>query len=61
MWVVPNLVTHQTGFMDANLGSQAPLSTQQSVSRCLSFVSRSTAEDSGKFWSLDGLKEAVTD
>ncbi len=40
---------------------QAPLSTEQSVSRCLSFVSRSTVEDSGKFWSLDGLKEPVTD
>ncbi len=38
---------------------KAPLSVEESISRCLSFVSRSTVEDSGKFWSLDGLREPV--
>ncbi len=44
--------------METNV-SKAPLSVEESISRCLSFVSRSTAEDSGKFWSLDGLREPV--
>ena len=45
--------------METNI-SKAPLSAQESISRSLSFVSRSTVEDSGKFFSLDGLSEAVT-
>jgi len=41
-------------------GAYAPLQPEESISRCLSFINRSTTADSGKFWSLDGLSEAVT-
>jgi len=41
-------------------GSYAPLQPEESISRCLSFVNRSTINDSGKFWSLDGSPEAIT-
>jgi len=50
----------QTELAGEELQQQAPLTTEQSISRCLSFVQRSTVDDSGKFWSLDGLKEGVT-
>ncbi|KAF2663859.1 NAD(P)-binding protein [Microthyrium microscopicum] len=50
------------GFVQTDMAGEleAPLTPQQSISRCLSFVSRSTAEHSGQFWSLDGIKEGVT-
>jgi len=51
----------QTELAGEELAKMAPLTAEESISRCLSFVQRSTADDSGKFWSLDGLKEAVTD
>jgi len=51
----------QTELAGDELAKQAPLTAEQSISRCLSFAQRSTTDDSGKFWSLDGLKEAVTD
>jgi len=51
----------QTELAGDELAKAAPLTAQQSISRCLSFVQRSTTNDSGKFWSLNGLKEAVTD
>jgi len=51
----------QTELAGEELAQQAPLTVEQSISRCLSFVQRSTTDDSGKFWSLDGLKEPVTD
>lgn len=41
-------------------GAYAPLQPEESISRCLSFVNRSTIDDSGKFWSLDGSPEALT-
>ncbi|KFX99382.1 hypothetical protein V490_01819 [Pseudogymnoascus sp. VKM F-3557] len=41
-------------------GSYAPLQADESISRCLSFVNRSTINDSGKFWSLDGNPEGVS-
>ncbi|KAH6975178.1 hypothetical protein BKA56DRAFT_733503 [Ilyonectria sp. MPI-CAGE-AT-0026] len=54
------------GWVKTELGPEevqqyAPLTPYKSISRCLSFVYRSNSDDSGKFWSLDGLKEAVTD
>jgi hypothetical protein len=39
---------------------QAPLQPEESISQCLKFVNRSTAADSGKFFTLDGREEAVT-
>ncbi|KAL7758416.1 hypothetical protein ACKLNR_010843 [Fusarium oxysporum f. sp. zingiberi] len=54
------------GWVKTELGPEevqqyAPLTPYKSISRCLSFVYRSNSDDSGKFWSLDGLKDAVTD
>ncbi|KAH7137863.1 short chain dehydrogenase [Dactylonectria macrodidyma] len=54
------------GWVKTELGPEevqryAPLTPYKSISRCLNFVYRSNSDDSGKFWSLDGLKEAVTD
>lgn len=48
-----------TDLAGEEMAKQAPLTPDQSISRSLSFVQRATAEHSGKFWSLDGLKEAV--
>jgi hypothetical protein len=39
---------------------QAPLQPKESISQCLKFVNRSTAADSGKFFTLDGREEAAT-
>ncbi|KAE8444328.1 hypothetical protein EG329_000638 [Mollisiaceae sp. DMI_Dod_QoI] len=41
-------------------GAYAPLQPEESISKCLSFINRSTPADSGKFWTLDGRLEAAT-
>jgi len=41
------------------MGTYAPLQPEESISRCLSFVNRSTMDHSGKFWSLDGSPEPL--
>jgi len=48
-----------TDLAGAGTGQYAPLQPEESISRCLSFVNRSTVEHSGKFWSLDGKSEAI--
>lgn len=40
--------------------SKAPFIPYMSISRYLGFVYRAKNDNSGKFWSLDGLEEAVT-
>ncbi|KAH9222550.1 hypothetical protein DL95DRAFT_354257 [Leptodontidium sp. 2 PMI_412] len=49
-----------TDIAGEGMGAYAPLQPEESIRRCLSFVNRATTAESGKFWSLDGLKEAVT-
>lgn len=43
---------------DADL--KAPLQPEQSIRQCVNFVYRSSPNDSGKFFSLDGQINAVT-
>jgi hypothetical protein len=59
---IPNLdLVAKLGLIKYQIRLQAPLQPEESISRCLSFVNRSTIDDSGKFWSLDGKAEGITD